>query len=347
MSSHLAVHFLSNRGVRVALSGVMLVLLVDVARGQPTTRDSAAIATNAKVEIRSAGRTLRELAPEDVTVDTISVIVRRGDDVRSLLRSQGIRPDGHGLAIFYDLNSQIPDADELAIGSSVVLPKIVLRDRAETLSSRKVTFAIVADTSYKATLRLQATRIAQLTDSVRQGGTDPALAAALDSTARAITRSMRAISESSIPLTAANGAKMERELEEYQNRVAATLETRGAHSDSLRLAGRMVAADVKEHASASRAGRNHTARFEFGVVDTSGADRSKVVIVYAVPLYVADRSSASTIVKLNPGIVAADLDVGRWIVWVENMKGDTVSIAPKEIKVRSDGHSNRDTLIAR
>jgi hypothetical protein len=339
---------LRNAGLVLGLTAVS-----QEALGQMPAPDSieaaAEAAAKTTIQIRVNGQPVKEatVGSGEVLLDLTRVAVREGDDAKSLLRSRGIRPDGHAIALFYLLNPGIRDADVLVVGSSVIVPKPALAQDDAISSMGRVTYAVIADTSYKITVPERAARIAELTDSLRSITTSRSQGRALQATSQAITNSAHVLTQSANPLPEGAGADLERSLDAYEKQITEAIESGGQVPDSLRRAGRYAAAQVRQHATASVAGRNHVARLDFNVVDTQGNDRSNVKIGYIRPLWEADRSRAGFVVKLAPGKIGEDMDLGYWTLWVEDLTARVISIERRTVELTALRSQREVTLIAR
>lgn len=327
-----------------------------------STASAASVTADLAVEISTSAFGGQRLQLYDWTLDTLRVRVKEGDDVKSLLRKQGIRPDGHAIGLFYRLNPEISDADLLAVGTDVLVPLIrvgAVRSNLQNLadaqdssnfqrylySRPRWSIAVSADTSYKESLVDQATRISVLTDSLRAIGLTRAESAELARAATAITRDIAQITRSSIPLEPSTRATISANLDVYEAAVNAALVSAPV-GDSLRRTAQVLRANTGAHARAAADGANHKSVFVFEVIDTMGQDRANVVIVCAIPLVPKDASRQIRLTKRSVGDIIGKLDLGQWVVWAEDFAGNKVSTEIR-ITVTRDNEANRSTLITR
>jgi hypothetical protein len=277
-----------------------------------------------------------------LAIDTARVQVKQGENVKLLLRRRGIRPDAHAIGLFYRLNPQVSNANTVAVGSSVLVPTITRLD-GERSDSGLQTYAIITDTTYKAAIDDHAARISELGSKLRESR-DGTTENALGTESIAIASAAKRITNSSIPLDPGTRERVESDLTIYQHQINGAV-AGTANLDSVRSSARVVAADLSVHARVADRGRNHLAQFEFSVVDTTGLDRSLVVIICAIPLTPTDATRRVRIYKDKAGPKIWNLDAGPWLVWVEDLNGHDISTMHLPIDVRGDPDADRATLI--
>jgi hypothetical protein len=325
---HLSIEItLGLLGLACAMAGISDKLL-----GQA---DSASNRQQLTIEVRKNGRTIDETksGAGELRVDSARLTVHRGDDVKSLLLDRGIRPDGHAIAWFYQRNPQVRNADSLTVGSSVVLPIIAGKETTSRATGSRVTYALVADTTYKRVIAEQAERIAQLTDTLRKTHRDAPVVSTLQANSERITAAARTLNRSSIPLSSEAGKSLSRDLREYETQVSEAVRSGTLVDDSVHRTGRYVADEASAHARVAKRGGNHRARLEFQVVDSTGKNRRNVRIAYVRPFYEDDSTQVGYIVILDAANGADDFDLGPWRVWVEDLKAKEISISRETIQV--------------
>lgn len=298
-----------------------------------------------RVEIRINGKaTSVAMLGSDLVMSTRDVTIKPGDQVKSLLREQGIVPDASAIWLFYRLNPLIVDADDLTIGSSVKLPSIDRPGSNAGATTGRVSFAVVVDTSYKAVLRDQARQIAQLTDSLRKLEQPSAERRLIVQNADSITASTNAIVQSSIPLSAETVVELSHDLHQYKELVGAAI-SETASNEKVAVAGKQVAVHATELAKATTKGVNPRATVEIAVRNTQGAPRTNVKIVYVRPIYESDRARFESIVNTDPADVSSTMDLGPWRMWVEDLTGTEVSLSRETKRISTD--TRKVTLIVR
>jgi hypothetical protein len=290
-----------------------------------------------RLEVRINGQAVAlafvDSAP--VRLDTARVIVKSGDNLKSLLRAHRIVPNAAAIARFYELNPTVHDADQLEIGSSIILPVVWRDPNAAESSAHRISVALLADTSYKEALREQARVIRELSDSLTVLTGRSVAATTLASNSYSITKGARTISESSIPLSRETLVELASSLALYEEQMETAL-GRTQNARHVALAGSHVATQVIEAAAATQAGENARTTIDLDVLDNRGASQDNVRVVYARPLYEQDASRRESLIKSARGRTKHTVGVGPWKMWVEDLDGNEVSLRRELIRVRPD-----------
>ena len=293
----------------------------------------------------SGGRASR--AHSALVEDKELVKVRAGDDVKSLLQAKGIVPDAQAIGRFYKLNPQVSNANALKVGSSVFLP--VIRNQDSAISDDDANHWVIrADTTYK---KMMGDRAELLLRLARQLANRPGATVGdkkLSAISVGIASQARTIARSSIPLDSSTLTRIEADLSASEEQLSNALGN-GTNIDSAIATAELVTSALKPHARASREGLNHAATVGFSVIDSSGNERANVMIVCALPMEPANSGKQQRIPKLlgdsNP--VTATLDLGPWIVWVEDLKDSVISTSRRTIEVSVNTSSRPIPLIVK
>ena len=297
-------------------------------------KTDSVVRDTAKVEVRVNGKATDQLTlKEAVRLDTAEVVVKSGDKVKTLLWDRGIVPDASAISLFYQLNPQIPSADQLEVGSTIRIP--VLNDLAGTsgAASGRVSMLIEPDTTYKSLLLAQARLIAALTDSIHRLSRSNR-SAQLNQAATAIEENTEQLIRARIPLAPETAAALSSQLSAVHAEVVDAAHNTAALDRTTSTVTRQAAQSINAVSAAATAGRNARVEVEIDVVDRVGNPSQNLQIIYVRPMYAPDRHRAESIPKMSTSRVSNVFDVGRYVMWVESLGGDTLSV-PQERSIKS------------
>jgi hypothetical protein len=305
---------------RTALIAALLLLFASPSINAQVPTDSTAPASDRKVEIRINGRAVKEATIQsgEVSMDTTRLTVRSGDEVKSLLKQRGIVPDASAIALFYQLNPRVRDADALTVGSSVTVPTLKAQNAEGVVTRGRVTYAVLADTAYRTELVEKAKRLTQLTERLRTESNDPLAARRIDASADKIEGDIRTVARSSIPLSHETATDLSASLDAFQKGVEESLKNQGSAHAKLSETGTHVAAEAAAIAAASRTGTNMRAEVPVEVIDTTGQSVGNVMIAYARPMFAKTGPPKERFAKVDRAQFKKSMDIGRWTMWVEN-----------------------------
>lgn len=321
---------------RIVLGGVLALLAVASVRlgSQTAATDSSHVPLGFVITSR------RDFVRSPLKWSAAQVPVREGDDVRSLLRAQGVLPNADALAAFYRLNPRVADIDTIKIGTLVNVPK-VLRRHDQLTSHLGAPFIVLADTAYRPILARHAAEIDRASRLLPQSGDSRARTLARASTS--ITTSAKQIADAPIPLDPQSQERVTSDLGQYSAALRQVAAGTVREDSALTIAGH-VKADLAVHAAAAVAATNSRASIRFDVIGTGGVPRSGLVVVcdYPVP---TSFSRKMYFEKSGEAFVLAQLSLGRWIVWVEDLSGHEVSLSRRPFRIDASNDAYAETLV--
>jgi hypothetical protein len=134
------------------------------------------------LKILSDAVVLRSLMLQDVRV-------RRGDDIKSLLRSNNIRPDAQALAFTAQLNPTVSHLDNLSVGARLVLPTVRRASVALSAADPSTRIAIITAPVERSEITRSVTELAAKLDELSGRSTiAPNVMASLRNTTKALAR---------------------------------------------------------------------------------------------------------------------------------------------------------------
>ena len=327
----------SIRRWRSHLAGVVLGVACQVNGGPAGAQSTGVDYAGARVAAVQRNSTREVDLGTELTLDSRTVVVREGDNLKAILQREGIRADGEALALVRHMNPQLTQLDKLQVGEALTIPTV---SALAVMNRRDVSFVVIVEPERREAL-------AEVTNAIKESAPDVISASQAGAIAR-LTRSLNDIrssldvfSRAAIPLTGEALAQVTAEGEAL-NRVLIAAAEMGRNLTS---AEEAVLEAVRSDYEAKRSVVEGALGLdvEIEVVTRDGNQPRCNLAVYIAPLALPERRRRLTI----PSSPATDkqVTVADYKLWAENQNAEVVSDTLSPVKVRPDANGKYSTVL--